>query len=133
MFCFSPPDRVPVLVKLRVMGAVRSCVPTVGWVVTVEEVVVMCLLRCVVILVGHRCWGWWWRSVYNRTRVRPTVLVVVCWTVAGNYWCWCWCGSSIVKVVREAAIVVEAVVRVLGGRQGSSAQGEKQNSQLHGR
>ena len=37
-------------------------------------------------------------------------------------------GSSIVKVVREAAIVVEAVVGVLGGRQGSSAQGEKQNS-----
>ena len=36
--------------------------------------------------------------------------------------------SSIVKVVREAgSIVIEAIVRVLGGRQGSGAQGEKQN------
>ena len=38
-------------------------------------------------------------------------------------------GSSIVKVVWEATIVIEAVVRILGGRQGS-AQGEKQNSLL---
>ena len=37
-------------------------------------------------------------------------------------------GSSIVKVVREAAIVVEAIVGELGGGQGSSGQGEKQNS-----
>ena len=38
-------------------------------------------------------------------------------------------GSSIVKVVWEATVVIEAVVRILGGRQGS-AQGEKQNSLL---
>ena len=35
--------------------------------------------------------------------------------------------SSIIKVVGEAPIVIEAIVRVLGGRQGSGAQGEKQN------
>ena len=36
--------------------------------------------------------------------------------------------SSIVKVVREAgSIVIEAIVRVLGDRQGSGGQGEKQN------
>ena len=37
-------------------------------------------------------------------------------------------SSSIVKVVREASIVIEAIVRELGGGQGSSTQGEKQNS-----
>ena len=35
--------------------------------------------------------------------------------------------SSIIKVVGEAPIVIEAIVRVLGGRQGSGGQGEKQN------
>ena len=37
-------------------------------------------------------------------------------------------GSSIVKVVREASIVIEAIVRELGGGKSSSAQREKQNS-----
>ena len=37
-------------------------------------------------------------------------------------------GSSIVKVVREASIVIEAIVRILGGRQDNDTQGEKQNS-----
>ena len=39
-------------------------------------------------------------------------------------------SSSIVKVVREASgsIVIEAIVRILGGRQGDDTQGEKQNS-----
>ena len=37
-------------------------------------------------------------------------------------------SSSIVKVVREASIVIEAIVRELGGGQGSSTQREKQNS-----
>ena len=38
--------------------------------------------------------------------------------------------SSIVKVVREGSgsVIIEAIVRELGGRQGNGAQGEKQNS-----
>ena len=84
---------------------------TVGWVVPVEEVVVVRLLGCVVVLVGHlfkgpswssatpcsshqkhqshRCWGWW-SPVYNRTRAGTMLLMVVNRTVAGNYWCWWW-------------------------------------------
>merc|ERR1712072_1219961 len=41
VFCFSPPNRVPMLVILRVMGAVGSRVTTMGWVMTMEEVAVM--------------------------------------------------------------------------------------------
>merc|ERR1719273_2300378 len=133
VFCFSPPNRVPMLVILRVMGAVGSCVTTMGWVMAMEEVVVMGPLGRVVVLVGHRCWWRWWSPVYNRTRVRSMVFVVMR-TVAWNYWSWCgwcWCKSTIVKIVREAPIVIEAIVGKLGGGQGG-AQGEKQNSQLHG-
>merc|ERR1719266_2547462 len=65
-----------------------------GWVMTMEEVVIMGPLGRVVVLVGHRCWWRWWSPVYNWTRVRSMVFVVMR-TVAWNYWSWWgWCLAS---------------------------------------
>merc|ERR1712141_262739 len=69
-------DRVTEPVILGVVGAVRTCVTAMGWIVSMEDVVIMCPLGRVVVLVGHWCWGWWWSSVDNGTGMRSTMLVV---------------------------------------------------------